>query len=159
MKFMSVISGSLWLFLLTVSIAHSADVRPATEASKAAPVPVTVEYYYRVRWGQMDEFLRLYRKNHEPLLLEMQKQGWITRIEEIQPFTHMAGGQRWDLRVTLAYRDAEAAVGSGGAYDQAAEAVTKRLFPDAAAHDVEEAKRFSLLDEHWDVIVKPVGAP
>ena len=29
----------------------------------------------------------------------------------------------------------------------------KRLYPDKAAFDAEEDRRFSLLEEHWDVIV------
>ena len=127
---------------LGLSAATSANAaEPVAANGAAAARPVTIEYYYKVRWGTMDEFLRLYRKNHEPILREMQKSGWITRIFEQQPFTHMAGGQRWDLRVTLVYRDAEAAVGVGGSYDQAVEAVTRRLFPDRAALDAEEAKR------------------
>jgi hypothetical protein len=159
MKISSALCSSLLLFLLATNAAYPLDVQSATGTAKSASMPVTVEYYYRVRWGAMDEFLRLYRKNHEPLLLEMKKQGWITRIEQNEPFTHMAGGQRWDLRITLVYRDAEAAVGVGGPYDQAAEAATKRLFPDKATYEAEEARRFSLLDEHWDVIVKPASAP
>lgn len=145
-------------FLLGFAVAlpvHAAEPAPA---AKAAASPVAVEYYYRVRWGSMADFLRLYRKNHEPILREMQKAGWITQIEEVQPFTHMAGGQRWDLRVTLTYRDAEAAVGVGGSYDRAVEAVTRRLFPNKAELDAEEARRFSLLEEHWDVIVMPVAS-
>lgn len=160
MNMMPMLRGSLCLtLLLSVNVAHPLGVQSATENAKAISTPVTVEYYYRIRWGEMDEFLRLYRKNHEPLLLEMQKQGWITRIQQNQPFTHMAGGQRWDLRITLVYRDAEAAVGVGGAYDAATEAATKRLFPDRATYEAEEARRFSLLEEHWDVIVTPVSAP
>jgi hypothetical protein len=58
--------------------------------------------------------------------------------------------------VTVVHRDADAAVGDGSGYDQASDAVERRLFPDKAAHDAEEARRFSLLEEHWDVIVKPV---
>jgi hypothetical protein len=34
--------------------------------------------------------------------------------------------------------------------------VIKRLYPDDAKLTAEEAKRFSLLEDHWDVIV--VGA-
>jgi len=47
-------------------------------------------------------------------------------------------------------------VGDGSGYDQAQDAVERRLFPDKAAHAAEEARRFSLLEEHWEVIVKPV---
>jgi hypothetical protein len=150
--------GALVMTLFTMNATHSSAAQTAGKSTKVVSVPVTVEYYYRIRWGEMDEFLRLYRKNHEPLLLEMQKQGWITHMEQIQPFTHMAGGPRWDLRITIVYRDAEAAVGVGGAFDQEIAAVTSRLFPDKAAHDAEEARRFSMLEDHWDVVVMPVSA-
>ena len=32
-----------------------------------------------------------------------------------------------------------------------------RLYSDEAAHRAAEARRFALLDEHWDVIVVPAG--
>lgn len=31
----------------------------------------------------------------------------------------------------------------------------KRLYPDEAAHKAAETRRFSLLEEHWDVVVAP----
>ena len=47
------------------------------------------------------EFKRLYEKNHAPLLREMQKAGFIRSMRVDEPFTHLAGGPRWDLRVTI----------------------------------------------------------
>jgi hypothetical protein len=32
--------------------------------------PVTVEHYYRIKWGSAGEFKRLYKLNHQPLLDE-----------------------------------------------------------------------------------------
>ena len=125
--------------------------------SLASTETVTVEHYYKIRWGSAAEFDELYKRNHAPILKEMQRQGFITTIRTDMPFTHMAGGQRWDKRVTITYRDAVSAVVAGGTYDKAAEAVTARLYPDKAKLDREEAKRFSLLEEHWDVIVVPSG--
>ena len=118
---------------------------------------VTVEHYYRIKWGSAGEFKRLYQRNHAPLLDEMRRQGFITAMRTDEPFTHMAGGQRWDLRVTITYRDAPAAVVVGGKFDQAFEAAKARLYPDKAKLEAEEARRFALLDEHWDVIVTPVA--
>lgn len=130
---------------------------PPALAQKPPAEPVTVEHYYRIKWGSSDEFMRLYKANHQPLLDEMKKQGRILAIRTDAPFTHMAGGQRWDVRVTITYPDAAAAVVVGGAFDKAFEAATARLYPDKAKLDVEEARRFSLLEEHWDVIVTPAG--
>ena len=124
-------------------------------SSAAIAEPVTTEYYYKIRWGSADEFRELYKRNHEPILKELQKQGFITAMRMESPFTHMAGGPRWDLRVTLTFKDAETAVGVGGPFDKASDAITARLYPDKAKFEAEEQRRFSLLEEHWDVIVTP----
>lgn len=143
----------LLLFAQAAGPAPVTAAPPAAEAATPAMTPVTVEYYYRIRWGGMTEFRALYAKNHQPILDEMKRLGFITKIETTTPFTHMAGGPRWDLRVAITYRGAEDAVGDGTGYDAAAEAIGKRLFPDKAKFDAEEARRFALVEEHWDVIV------
>ena len=107
--------------------------------------------------GSAGEFKRLYKLNHEPILEELRKQGFITAIRTEEPFTHMAGNQRWDLRVTITYHDPSAAVVVGGAFDKASDAVKARLYPDQKKFEAEEARRFSLLEEHWDVIVAPAN--
>lgn len=130
----------------------------ATPMSAQSPAePVTVEHYYRIKWGSAAEFKRLYKLNHQPLLDDMKRQGFIARMETEEPFTHMAGGQRWDLRVTITYRDAPSAVVIGGAWDKAFESAKARLYPDKKKLDAEEARRFSLLEEHWDIIVTPAS--
>ena len=129
----------------------------AAAQQRGSAEPVTVEHYYRIKWGGADEFKRLYKANHQPLIDEMKRQGFITSVRSDEPFTHMAGGQRWDLRVTITYRDAPSAVVVGGAFDKAFEAAKARLYPDSAKLEAEEARRFGLLDEHWDVIVVPGG--
>lgn len=130
---------------------------PQIAAAPASAAPLTIEYYYKIRWGSAAEFKQLYARNHQPILDEMKRQGFITALRTEEPFTHMAGAPRWDLRVSITYRDAEAAVGTGGAYDKASEAAMKRLYPDKSAHIAAETRRFSLLEEHWDVIVMPAG--
>jgi hypothetical protein len=136
---------------------------PATQAQAQAPGvaaeigPVTGEYYYRIKWGSAEEFKRLYERNHAPIMREMQKQGFITKMEVEEPFTHLAGGPRWDLRVTVTYREAASAILVGGTFDKAFAAATARLYPNKAAFQAEEQRRFSLLEEHWDMIVVPVG--
>lgn len=127
---------------------------PIPALAQSAPAePVTVEHYYRIKWGSAGEFSRLYKANHQPLLDEMRRQGFILAMRADEPFTHMAGNQRWDLRVTITYRDAPSAVVVGGAWDKAFDAAKARLYPNKAKLDAEEARRFGLLEEHWDVIV------
>lgn len=138
-----------WIALALLTVAMPAAAAPAE--------PVTVEHYYKIKWGSADEFKRLYKANHQPLIDEMRRQGRIVSVRTDEPFTHMAGAPRWDLRVTITYRTAPDAVVVGGAFDKAFDAATARLYPDKARLDAEEARRFSLLEEHWDVIVVPSG--
>ena len=141
--------------LISAAAALAATAAPA--AAQTAGEPVTVEHYYRIKWGSAEEFKRLYKANHQPILEELRKQGRIVTIRTEVPFTHMAGNQRWDMRVTITYPDAASAVVVGGAFDKASEAITARLYPDKTRLDAEEARRFGLLEEHWDVIVTPAG--
>lgn len=146
-------TGAALALLLLSAAPAGAQAPPAKPAAvAAADTSVTFEYYYRIRWGSELEFIRLYEKNHAPLLEEMRKAGFITSMKVEQPFTHMAGGERWDLRVTIVFRDAKAAIGDP-AWDRLWGEAMKRLYPDKKTFDAEETQRFSLLEEHWDVIV------
>lgn len=130
---------------------------PLSAQPEGPAEPVTVEHYYRIKWGSADAFKALYRRNHQPLLDEMQRQGFINTIRTEEPFTHMGGGQRWDLRVRITYRDAPSAIVVGGNFDKAWDAAKAKLYPDKGKLDREEAERFSLLEEHWDVVVTPAA--
>ena len=143
----------------TLLIAILAMLAPAQLAAEPAAhsEAITVEHYYKIKWGSAEQFKELYKRNHQPLLDEMKRQGFITAIVTEEPFTHMAGDPRWDLRVRITYRDAPSAILVGGEFDKAFEAAEAKLYPDKAKLDREEAQRFSLLDEHWDVVVTPAG--
>lgn len=140
------------LFLALAAATPAAAQKAPPPPPAAADQAVTVEYYYRIKWGSDLEFIRLYEKNHAPLLEEMRKAGFIRSMKVEQPFTHLAGGERWDLRVTIVFRDARAAINDPEWERLWAEA-TKRLYPDQKTFDAEETLRFTLLEEHWDVIV------
>jgi hypothetical protein len=137
-----------------LALSVGAGALPAQVAADA--VPVTIEYYYRIRWGAGEEFLRLYRKNHAPLLEEMKTRGFIRSVRVDEPLTHLAGGPRWDLRVTIVFRDAAAAI-SDPEWDQQWAAAKERLYGDRTLFDAEEKARFDLLEEHWDVVVGEVS--
>lgn len=125
------------------------------QAQSAAPAPVTMEYYYRIKWGSAEEFKGLYAKNYAPLLREMHARGLVRSIRVDEPFTHLAAGPRWDLRVTILFRDASAAI-SDPEWDRLWALAVQRMFPDKARFDAEEATRFGLLEEHWDAVVNEV---
>ena len=142
-------------FAVGMALANLAGAAMAQAA--AAPKPVVIESYYRVKWGNSDEFKRLYERNEMALLRDMQRQGFILDLRFEEPYTHMAGSPRWDYRARITYRDGIAAVEAGGSYDKAFEAARARLLPDKAKFDAEQSRRMSLLEEHWDVVVTPAG--
>lgn len=139
------------LLLLLYSLPSPAQSPQAPPA--AAAIPITIESYYRIKWGSAGEFEKLFERNHAPLLRELQKAGQIVSMKIDRPFTHMAGGARWDLRVTITYRDSAAALDVDPAGSALWKAAKARLYPDTAKFEAEEARRFSLLEEHWDVII------
>ncbi len=142
--------------LLAAGVAHG-PAYGQSEVSAAQTSAVTVEYYYRLKWGSLDEFKQLYAKNHTPLLEAVQRDGLIREIVMEEPFTHMAGGERWDFRVTITYPDAAGAISSPQmetSWSKAWESIYGKDDPEGARFLAEEAKRFSLVEEHWDVIVQ-----
>jgi hypothetical protein len=129
----------------------SASGQGPEHSSKAKAGEFVVESYYKAKWGQADEFLRLYKKNHLPVLNKLKEEGRIPRIEAVKPRYHATEDGRWDYRVTLTFRDATAA------HDPAhEEAVKKQLYPDQDALRKEERRRFEILDSHWDIVVDSV---
>ena len=143
------------LALAMISTPVSGQPAPIPAPTAQPPGPVAVESYYRIRWGSFWDFMDIYREHHAPVLAEMQRLGFITAIRTEAPVTHMAGDQRWDLRVTITYRDGNAASGSDPGYDRTAQEVSRRLFTDRDAHLAAETRRFAMIEEHWDVIVAP----
>lgn len=119
---------------------------------RAKDVPTKVEYYYRVKWGSLPDFIKLYEKNHAPLLSAMKAAGFVIDTKTEYPFTHLAGGPRWDMRVTITYRDAAAAI-NDPAWEAAWVEAKARLYKDQKKFAAEEAARFALLEDHWDVVI------
>jgi len=140
-----VISTILLTFL---SAAHA----QSSQETSSSNSPVTVESYYRIKWGELDSFLHFYKKNHQPLLDRMKEQGFIKSTLMQEPYTHMTGDARWDLRVTITYRDADAAL-FGKEIAAQWKIAQDRLYPDTTLFRNEEKSRFGLVEEHWDVVV------
>ncbi len=114
--------------------------------------PFVVEYYYKAKWGYAEEFLRLFRKNHMPLLREGVKAGRFVEVTAVRPLYHATEDGRWDYRVTIEYRS----VADAHADPAGQEEVLRRLFPDQTLFLREEQRRFEILAAHWDVPVVPV---
>ena len=106
---------------------------------------VSVAYFYRVRWGALDEFIELFEHNHWPILQDQLAAGRFLDVRAATPRFHGDGRADWDFLVTITYRD-WAALEAHSEADIAA-----RLFPDQARYRAEERRRFELLEAHWDV--------
>jgi hypothetical protein len=111
----------------------------------------TIENYYKVKWGYADEFISLYKKNHYPLLKKALEKGDLIFITMEKPRQHASEETRWDYRVTLVFKNMQAAFDPN-----LTEPYKKALYPDAEKLRKEEAHRFELLLAHWDVEVQQV---
>lgn len=155
---MSVTAAAMLLLAAPAAVQTPPAASPPPVSATGTGEQVVIESYYRIRWGSSAEFLRLWRANHEPLLRAMQQAGYLVSVEVEEPAVHLADGPRWDLRVTIAWRDAAVALGTDRTFDTAWTAATRRLFPRDAEFRAAETRRFGLLEEHWDVIVRSVPA-
>jgi hypothetical protein len=111
--------------------------------------PFTVEYYYRIRWGHVDEWMELYRKNHYPVLVREMELGRIVHMFATVPVNHAGEDARWDFRFTIVWRSAS------DAYDRTFDSgpIIDELYPDRGTFEREEQRRFQLLEAHMDVPV------
>jgi hypothetical protein len=113
--------------------------------------PFVVEYYYKTKWGHADEFLKLFKKNHYPVLKRESEMGRIVKVWMDQPRYHTTEDGRWDFRVTIVFKNATVA---NEPFDEAA--LQKQLYPDQDTFQREEQRRFEILDSHWDLPLKTV---
>jgi hypothetical protein len=110
--------------------------------------PVTAAYFYRIRWGCLDEWLELYERNHLPVLRAQIESGRILETRTFLPRFHGDGRADWQVMVTIVWRD-------WAALEEHSEgALIERLYPDRARHGAEERRRFELMEAHWDVVLE-----
>src|ERR1051326_3234168 len=134
----------VFLILLNVSFVSA-------QSTPAAGQPVVVEYYYKTNWGYADEFVKLFKKNHYPLLKKQVEMGRMLKVWMDQPRYHATEDGRWDYRVTIVFKNATVA---NEPFDE--DALKKQLFPDQETYARQEQQRFAILDAHWDVPIKSV---
>jgi len=137
--------------LLLMLIAASSTLGWAQMPSSEPGNPFVVEYYYKAKWGHAEEFLRLFKKNHYPVLKKELEMGRIVKVWMDQPRYHATEDGRWDYRVTIVFKNATVA---NAPFDE--DALKRQLFPDQERYQKEEQRRFEILDAHWDLPVKPV---
>jgi hypothetical protein len=141
-------AGLLWAAGSIAAPAAAQSGSPPARPAARADTPYVVEYYYKARWGFADEFARLFRKNHLPVLKKQVESGRILEVRAEKPRLHATEDGRWDFRVTLVFRSAGAAADASGEDE-----IKKQLFPDQETFRREEQRRFEILLAHWDVPV------
>lgn len=139
----------LVLLLLLVVFTMAVTTGWAQSVTAAPGQPYVIEYYYKTKWGHADEFLKLFKKNHYPLLKKEVEMGRMLKVWMDQPRYHTSEDGRWDYRVTIVFKNATVA---NEPFDE--DALKKQLFPDQAAYEREEQRRFEILDAHWDLPVR-----
>ena len=138
--------ASLLFVTITLPVAFQAQ-----SVSANPDRPFVVEYYYKAKWGHADEFLKLFKKNHYPVLNKEMEMGRIAKVWMDQPRYHTTEDGRWDFRVTIVFKNATVA---NEPFDEAA--LQKQMYPDQETFQREEQQRFEILDGHWDLPVKTV---
>ena len=137
--------------IMLCSLAFTANGQ--SENYRLADKPFSVEYYYKIKWGHFDEFMELYMKNHWPSIQSSIESGDFLSAKLERPYNHVGEADRWDLRVTVVWKNALMAFGLD---DFDMEAFNKELYPDQERWKKEEQRRFSLIDEHVDIQVYEV---
>ena len=135
----------LLIMLSTICLAQNNPTKPADET-------FTIENYYKVKWGYAEEFIKLYKANHYPLLRKALEKGYLISIVAEKPRYHDSEEIRWDFRVTLVFKNVQAAFD-----DNLTTPYTKALYPDQAKLEKDEQMRFELLIAHWDIPVQKVN--
>ena len=125
---------------------------PVAQAQSSQDKPFTVEYSYKVKWGHAEEFIRLFKKNHYPLLKKQIELKNALQVTAETPVNHGTEAERWDYRVRIVWKNVQIAHDDSGD-----EAILKQLFPDQETFKREEQKRFEILLGHWDIPVMSVN--
>src|SRR5205807_9613848 len=94
---------SVLAVLLAAPVLGAAQAPPA-----GASEPFVVEYYYKTRWGFADEVIRLFKKNHFPVLKRELELGHIQRVTAEAPRFHGTQDDRRHYRGKSVWKDAAA---------------------------------------------------
>jgi hypothetical protein len=140
MRFITV----LMLSLALLPLGAIAQQGPAVRA------PFVVERTYWIKPGKELQFIGLFEKNGVPLLQAKVKEGSVLWMRLAKPQFN-AANEQWDLRVTIAWRDA----------DSAMERISKaraQLAKDTPRLAMEQQIMEELILERTDVPVQEWGA-
>jgi hypothetical protein len=138
---------TLWGFPFAAMFA----VAPSLGADQPTPTPVTIEYYYKLAPGATQEWLALYKKNHNPILKQLIKEG-ILKSEKLYERRFHAASPAWDYKVVMVWHD-------WSALEQAHQRepeIIRALYPNKEDHDRQERRRWEITEQHWDDVLSEV---
>lgn len=139
------------LFLSFVVVFLLVAGKSFAQTTTAVQTPLTIENYYKIKWGYAEEFISLWKKNHYPLLKKLQEKGDIISISAETPIIHSGEDTRWDFKVTITFKTEHIALDYS-----IVDPYKKLLFPDQESYLKAEQHRFELVIAHWDVPVEQV---
>jgi hypothetical protein len=124
---------------------------PTLAAEQPAAAPVMVEYFYKLAPGATQEWLEFYKKNHNPMLKQLMKEGLLLS-EKLYERRFHALRPAWDYKIVLVWRD-WAAVEEARKREPE---IIRSLYPNKDDHDREERRRWQITVEHWDDVLNEV---
>ena len=139
MRFITVLMLSLALLPLGAIAQQGPTVR----------TPFVVEQTYWIKPGKELQFISLFEKNRVPLLQAKVKEGAVLWMRLSRPQFN-AANEQWDLRVTVAWRDA------GSAMEQISKAKSQ-LARDTQRLAMEQQIMEELIVERTDIPVQEWG--
>jgi hypothetical protein len=137
------ISGFLMAPLLALAAPSGAE--------QAAGTPVVIEYYYKLVPGGTSEWLALYKRNHNPILQQLMKEG-LLKSEKLYERRFHAASPAWDYKVVMVWRD-WAALDAAHAREPE---IIRALYPNREEHEQQEKRRWELTVSHWDDVLNAV---
>lgn len=121
---------------------------PDAGHAQTAPKPYQVEWVYRVAYGHQAEWWAIFQK-YEIAVLDREKQlGYVSDYKVYKPGLHTSEADRWDYRIVITYPNQAASTHAGE--------VEAQLFPDRAAHEREDQRRWELTLNHWDLPIREI---
>ena len=97
-------------FIILLILAFAvAPLNAIAQQDSPARSPFVVEQTYWIKSGKELQFIGLFEKNRAPLLRAKIKDGRVLWARLSRPRFN-AANEQWDLRVTIAWRDADSAI-------------------------------------------------
>jgi hypothetical protein len=113
--------------------------------------PVVIEYYYKLLPGASEEWLALYKRNHNPILKQLMKEG-ILLSEKLYERKFHAETPAWDFKIVMVWRDWVALEDAHYRDPQ----IKREIYPDQEELARLEKRRWELTTGHWDDVLKEV---